>query len=438
MLSKIKSLVRSDNGLVLMGNLSASALGLITFMLLARGLSKTEFGAWTLFISASGLLELMRTGLVRQALVRALAIEADEAKHQGIISASGALAVLITLILTALISGVYLSIDTSGWSLHLFFKYYPVLALISLPSNLDTWKSHAESQYGRMNTIRLLINVLFIITVSIGLFSGFKLSHYLWAYLGAQGLVSIYSVLSSLRKISWLTATKSQVFSLFQYGRHSLVTLAGSNLLKSADSLLIGAFLGSEAVAIYAIPLKVLDLMEIPLRGFVMTSFGRLSKAHTENQHQSFKRLVKRQVLQLTFLFLPAALLIFIMPELVIQILGGEGYEDSALILRILLIPMILLPLDKFVGISFDSIGQPATNALKVWIMVIVNIIGDLTVLYFFQSLWLVALVTVLNIVMGIVFGLSKHPYLNMTVFIQKPPTYQKSSIHFQSAKTEA
>ncbi|MEQ8469753.1 MAG: oligosaccharide flippase family protein [Marinoscillum sp.] len=438
MLNKIKTLVKSDNGLVLMGNLSASALGLFTFMLLTRGLSKTDFGAWTLFISASGLLDLMRTGMVRQALVRSLAIEKVESKHPGILSAAGVLAGLITFIFATLIFGIHLSVDTSQWSLHLFFKYYPVLAVISLPSSFDTWKSHAQNQYGRMNAIRLFVNVLFILSVTIGLFSEFELVHFLWVYLGAQALVSIYSILSNLWKTPWLSATKSQVYSLFQYGRHSLATLAGSNLLKSADSLLIGAFLGTGAVAIYAIPLKVLDLMEIPLRGFVMTSFNKLSRAHAEGKHHDFKAIVRRQVSQLTILFLPVAIFILFMPDLVIQVLGGDGYQDSSLVLRILLIPMILLPLDKFVGISFDSIGQPGINALKVWIMVIVNILGDLIVLYFFQSLWLVALVTVLNILMGIVFGLINHPHIDFAIFKLRPSAYQKSSIRFQSAKTEA
>ena len=63
---KIGHILRSDNSKVQLGNLTASALGLGTFMLLTRGLDKESFGQWAIFMVCVGLVDLLRTGLGRQ------------------------------------------------------------------------------------------------------------------------------------------------------------------------------------------------------------------------------------------------------------------------------------------------------------------------------------------------------------------------------------
>lgn len=413
MLSKIKRMLQTDNGVVLIGNLLASAFGLGTFMLLARVLTKSDFGAWALFIAAAGLLDLMRTGMVRQGMVRALSIEKDDNQKQSILATSGIMALVISLGAAVLVGLIEIAADSSEWSLHIFFVYYPVFVMITLPSNFDTWKSHAEGNFKRMNGLRLFSNIIFILFVAFGFFYKFTFSQYLWAYLTSQGLVSAYSLISLL-KIHWAAFSMPRFFKLVAFGKHSLATLAGSNLLKSSDSLLIGAFLGNEAVAVYAIPLKALDLLDIPLRGFAMTSYRTLSNYFEDKNQIAFSNHIWSHVKKLTLFFLPGVILLAIFPELAIRVLGGAGYQESSTILMILTIPMLLMPLEKYLGMSFDSIDQPKWNALKVWLMVGLNIAGDIVVLYFFQSLTMVAVVTITNITLGIVFSLTNHPYLLM------------------------
>jgi O-antigen/teichoic acid export membrane protein len=52
-----------------------------------------------------------------------------------------------------------------------------------------------------------------------------------------------------------------------------------TNLLRSADTLIISLSpMGSAAVALYSIPLKLTELQQIPLRSFVATAFPKMSK----------------------------------------------------------------------------------------------------------------------------------------------------------------
>lgn len=85
--------------------------------------------------------------------------------------------------------------------------------------------------------------------------------------------------------------------------------------------------------------------------------------------------------------------------------IGGASYLDSGPIFQILLIYVLLLPADRFIGIALDSLGKPQWNTLKIALMVIVNIVGDCWVLSQGGSLALVAGVTLVNIALGIVFG---------------------------------
>ncbi len=410
MLEKLKSFLRKDNSVVLIGNLSASAFGVVTFMLLARTLDKSDFGEWALFISAAGLLDLMKTGLIRQALVRAISIESDPTKQKAIMASATAITIFASLGL-AVVVGIA-NIFVGDIALKSFFVYFPIYTLVSASNNLDTWQSHAFGLFKRMNSVRLWTNIFFLGMVASGLIFQFSLDEYFIGYIISQLLVSGYSFFTTLRKIELRKATREGINELLKFGKHSIATLTGSNLLKSADSLLIGWFLGTEAVAIYAIPLKVLDLIEIPLRGFVMTAFRKLAKMHSDGLVEDFLKLLFNNLKFLSAAILPAALIMLIFPGFFVKILGGAGFEDSYLLLQIFLIPLIMLPLDKFIGISLDAVNLPKINAIKVWIMALVNIIGDIAAIYYIGTLWSVAAVTIITSTAGILFGVFSHPYL--------------------------
>ena len=96
---------------------------------------------------------------------------------------------------------------------------------------------------------------------------------------------------------------------------------------------------------------------------------------------------------------------LFLLSDVLILFVGGEKYIDATPIFQIFLIYGLFLPFDRLTGIALDAIGKPKLNFYKVLIMAIVNIVGDFIALYFFKSLELVALVTVFNVLAGIVAG---------------------------------
>lgn len=78
--------------------------------------------------------------------------------------------------------------------------------------------------------------------------------------------------------------------TLLHFGKYTTFTLIGTNLLRNVDTLIISLSpLGSAAVALYSIPLKLTELQQIPLRSFVATAFPKMSKASLHHQIDEVK-----------------------------------------------------------------------------------------------------------------------------------------------------
>jgi len=426
-MKKIRHLIKSDNGQLLTGNIGASALGLVTFMLLARLFSQQIFGQWALFIAAAGLADLIRTGLIRQALVRSLTVTTNKqiqasykrASAQILILVSGGLALILAIIHQL----------TPVFAFSIFLKWYPIWLLVSVPHMLAAWLAQANKKFRQMVNIRMMINALFLAFVLSAFWMPIQLEEVIVGHLGVQLLVSLWLMKDQkLHYRDLLFSTGGRVKEILQFGKYNVATLVGTNLLKTADHLIIGIMLGTEAVAIYAIPLKVLEVLEIPLRGFVMTTFPKLTKSYVSANQGAYQQIFNRWVFRISFLFIPVTTVMLIFPSLPVTVLAGAGYQASEPLIRVFALVMLLIPLDKFLGVAFDSINQPSFNARKVWLMVMINVVGDFVVLFFFQSLLAVAVVSLLALITSTYMGVHIHPWVQMNrrsfgMVLKKPLT---------------
>jgi len=206
-------------------------------------------------------------------------------------------------------------------------------------------------------------------------------------------------------------ATVKNVKEIINFGKYAVGTMLGSSLLRSADTFLLGlaTFMGPVAVAKYVIPLKLTEVIEIPLRSFMATAFPKLSKASIEKKREEWKETFYSYGGAITLIFIPFTILLFIFAQPIVLLLGGEVYRDSlpelTLIFRIFTIYGLILPLDRISGVALDSINKPDRNLWKVIFMAVANIIGDLIAIYYFQSLFWVAMATILNTIVGLIMG---------------------------------
>lgn len=410
-------IIREENFLSLAGNLVIAASGLAGFALLARSLALNQFGEWVLFISSGSFIEMFRFGITNTGLVRYLSGADQDARIKLIGSNS-----VISLGSTGFIIALMLicnwlfhdTLEQSGYGL--FFTWYPLMALVNLPWNNALVVLQADRQYGKMLLIKALNSIPFLFVVLINYFTDyFTITELAIALLLINALTSAISLFAGWDGIRFLfKASRETTSRLLHFGKYTTFTLVGTNLLRSADSIIISLSpLGVSAVALYSIPLKLTELQQIPLRSFAATAFPKMSKASIEGRTEELRKLFYTYTGAITYLFVAVSLFTFVFADFFVLLLAGKAFlqnnpdaAQAVLIVRIFSLYGLILPLDRMTGIALDSINRPGVNALKVLFMVLVNIIGDLLAVFVFNSLVLVAVSSILFTGIGIWLGM--------------------------------
>ncbi len=444
MWNKLKKLGKEKNLASLLSNVSVAASGLLSFMLLTRQLPKESFGDWVLFITLATFVDLLRFGLTRTAAVRALS-GADDQLQRTVLGATFKINAILVLVIAGLCWSL-LGLKTLAqieitYGYHLFLVWYPLLALGNLSWNNAMALFQAQQNFNRMMVVRL---------ANVGLFLVFLVANH---WLLRWGLVPIIVVNILVNLISGLWCTVKQwdglvhvkhtqrkmEKELINFGKYSMGTLISSSLLKSADTFIIGLspFLGSAGIAMYAIPLKLTDLLGIPLHSFSMTAYPRMSKKCVEGDKLGARKLFYTYSGTVTLLFLPVALVSFVFAEELILILGGEAYKEAlpllTLIFKVFTLYVMLLPIDRFTGVLLDSLNRPKYNLYKVLVMTSANILVDIIAVFVFKSLVAVAVGTVLFTLIGIFLGFF---YVRKELKIHIRQLFVESFSFFKNIKT--
>ncbi len=413
----LKKIVREDNFLSLAGNLTIAFFGFGGFALLARSFPIDVFGQWVLFISSGSFIEMFRFGITNTAIIRYLSgVENDD--RLKFIGSNGLIGLVATILIAVILVACHLAfaepIQRAGYEL--FFTWYPLLALINLPLNTALVIMQADQQFGKIFLIKAINSGGFFVVLLVNyFFLNMTLLQLVWAMLIINVISSGVCMLAGWDGLKHIgKATKQTTRVLLDFGKYTTFTLIGTNLLRSADTLIISLSpLGTAAVALYSIPMKLTELQQIPLRSFVATAFPKMSKASIQGKVQEVKELFYTYSGAMSYLFIFISLFTFIFADFFVLILGGRQYLgtdpitgfNTANIVRIFSLYGLLLPIDRMTGIGLDSINKPNINALKVLYMVVFNVVGDLVAIFIFKSLALVAVGSILFTIIGVWVG---------------------------------
>ncbi len=397
MYNSLKQILKGKNFLSLAGNFISALLGFLTFVILVRSINTDQFGEWVLFITAATLADLMRFGVTRVALTRYLSGTEGQERKKYIGSSwfiGLASIVLISLILYPLLALFPSHIHKSGY--YLFFVWYPVLALSNLPWGNALSILQADEKFGKIFLIRCIFMGSFLI---------YLILNYVFFRMNVEWII-IFHILANLITTIVCTiynwdgsryifhATREVNKITLQYGKYSMGTSIGSSLLKSADTFIIGfsPFLGTTGVALYSIPIKFTEIVEIVLRSFTATAFPKMSKASIEGNHNAFRKVFYSYSGALTLLLIPVGLISALVARDFVILLGGSQYKEYSvglgIVMQMFIIFSLLLPIDRFTGIGLDSINKPDKNFLKTTIMMTANIVGDIIAVFIIHALF--------------------------------------------------
>jgi O-antigen/teichoic acid export membrane protein len=410
-------IIREANFLSLAGNLAIALFGFLSFALMARTFPVDKFGEWVLFIAGSTFIEMFRFGITNTGIIRYLSGVSEEDRNK-YIGSNGLIGIVATTGIILILYTVYAAfpgpIRSAGYEL--FFAWYPILALINLPINTALVIMQADMHFGRIFVVRLINNGgFFLVILTNYLFFDMALTQLVWALLIVNLVTSVFCMLKGwdgLRQIGRATGKTNRI--LLDFGKYTTFTLIGTNLLRSADTFIISLSpLGTAAVALYSIPMKLTELQQIPLRSFAATAFPRMSKASMQGRIDEVKKYFYAYSGAMTYLFIAISVVTFLFADFFVMLVGGSQYLgidpvtgfNTADIVRIFSVYGLLLPVDRMTGIGLDSINRPGKNFIKVMFMVIANIIGDLIAVFIFKSLAAVAVASIAFTIVGVWIG---------------------------------
>lgn len=409
----------------LLSNAIFAILGLLSFIILSRGVAPVVFGSWVLFLSISTFLDLIRFGLTRNAIIQIMAGESHE--NSRIINAAG---LRIGINILVVISAILLSLWGVGRNIFpdsylTILLWYPLVGVSNLLWNNGLTWLQGRSRFQHITLLRFVNIASFVLFVLMLLhYNAATINHIIIAYIASNTLSSLLSLTmgwDSFRLIG--KSPKSLDSQILNFGKYSTVSNIGSSLLKSADSFIIGLspVLGVTGIAIYAIPFKVVEMLELPIRSISMVGFNELSTSF-RIKAGNMRQLLAKYAVIMSLLTLPMIAFIAIFPDFVLDILGGKQYmphfAEMRTMLYMLLVYGIMLIPDRLTGIALEAAGKPHLNTLKVSLMAIANIVGDLIAVLYFQSLIGVIFATVSFVVIGVTVGyrlidISNRPTIN-------------------------
>ena len=417
---RLQKILSSNAFVSLAGNGTAALLGILVIAIQARTLTKTDFGTWVMFITTFGLFDIIRSGLILNPVIRNLAAAKNDLAQRRIAGAAWSLCSNFTVWAVVLftIPGLLFYNWFQSQDLGFFVQWFWLLAVITVPHNLATWFLNASSGFKTVQAIKITNQALFMAFNVANIWLDMGISYIFWAFVICNLATSVVTLLAGWSRITdWKFSRKEEKRELFSFGKFSMLTLVVSNLLRSSDTYLLGIMLGPAAVVLYNVPSRLMQVFEMPISAISITRLPVLAGLHTSGKDKELAAEFERSVGVLWLAIIPVAILCFIFAEPLVVLLGGEGFRESAGVLRFFAIYAVFLPLERYSGIGLDVVNRPKINLIKVVIMLGVNVVGDIIAIKYFGTVDAVAFVSVITFGSGILLGyyfLNRHMKLSL------------------------
>ncbi|PUZ23174.1 hypothetical protein DCC81_22515 [Chitinophaga parva] len=404
---RISGILKNRHLLSLTGNVVMAYFNLLSFALLVRVLGKDPFGEWVLFLATYGILDQIRTALLQSGIIKFCTGAGEENYTLGT-GAAWYISLLLTggyVVLSSLLFLFAGNLFSPTW--HFFFGYLGIMTLLSLPFNMATWLLQASHRFDKIVQIRFMQNGSFLVFLGVFYFSGtLELHTVLYAYALSLLVTSLYCLYFGWAELHAMRhRNTARIMEMYRYGRLIIGSMLSSALLNYSDNLVLRTMISPAAVAIYSIPQKFMEVIEIILRSFVATSQPTLSEEANKGNLAGVARAFCRYTGTVTILILPfiIGMLLFVQP--LITLLASVKYISATGIVIIFLLSAILYPIDRFTGVTLDMINKPGVNFYKNLLKLVLNIILDITLVWMFNDIKAVAIASSLNLLFAVIFG---------------------------------
>jgi len=163
---------------------------------------------------------------------------------------------------------------------------------------------------------------------------------------------------------------------MWDYGKYSLGGVTSYLVYSKADTFVLGAYTGTEQVAVYnsvKVFTRIYEMVGQVAQMFVLPASSMLS---SRGEQGSLRAVVEKGVLFLTVALLPVSAVFLLTPSLLLQVLYGGRYADAAPLLRVFGILSFVVPLYAVCSNTLMGLGRAREGFLLGLAMMVISLVA--------------------------------------------------------------
>ncbi|HWO93360.1 MAG TPA: oligosaccharide flippase family protein [Dehalococcoidia bacterium] len=408
-MSNAQARVARNTLLQLAGRLMTSLLSLAAVSILARSLGAEEVGSYLLVLSLLAMLNLSDLGFSTIG-IRELAARPDEQEKllgEFIVIRIGlALLAMVIVSIAALLLDFGSAVTTAIWlgSLtYLFTALGPATFGLTFAANL-----RMEYQVAA-NVIQA--GVLVGLVAMLGLLGGGIVAAVL-AYDASVFVGSIMTVILAsrfvlprlsldIRRHWWLLRESAPM------GLAALCWLTYNRI----DMVLISKLADEEALGLYSVAYKSVDLAWPIGLSFALSAFPLLTRHFRAGDTAEFQRLLQKSFDMLSVLMIPAVTFLIVFAEQILVLVGSDDFRPAATSLRLLALAIGVMLVSVLMSHALMAAGRQSGffRAMPIWVCINIGLNLFLIPWLGFNGAAIATLLTELSILLCVLVLLARH-----------------------------
>jgi O-antigen/teichoic acid export membrane protein len=364
--------IRSSS-VLLVGRVLTLALNFGSYLLLARYLSRADYGAMSYALAAVSFLQSFATFELSSALSRWLPMYRERQQY-GAAYGSVALAFAFVLVMGGLVAAA-LMIGVPRFGAHLIDdpearRLLVILALLIPIQGVDTIVTSLFAILGETRTLLIRGSILApglkigLVAILVALRA--SVSVLAWGYLAISAIGLAYFGWSLWRTVQARGLLRRcrpselvyPVRTLFAFASPLIVTALVWSLMESSDALMLGYFHGVEAVAGFRAVMPLAQLNKVATLAFGAMYLPVASRLYARGEQQNLSELYWRTAVWMAALSFPVFLCTFSFARPTASLLYGHRYLDSVPVLSILSLGYFVHTALGFNGLTLKTFNK--------------------------------------------------------------------------------
>ena len=368
------------------------------FILAHYTFSNEQMGIYALFQTIVTMIEFVKMGLLRNALIKFFHDTEFRGYQQEVQSASLVINILFSVIVVVLliIGSSWLANLLKAVELARMLRMSIVLVLLLIPFNHCEILQQSRLQY-KFTFLAYFIRqglILAFIAATLAYHEKrFTLQYLVWAHIASVSTATFIFVILSRNHLQKTFVFNARITGrLFQFGKYVFGTALLSNIYKFADHFVTAFAIGSATqgkvfVSYYNVVLRISNILDVPFMAAADVLFPKNAQAMALEGREKVKYYFERSVGTLTALIVPGSIAILLGSSFIIRLIGGPTYLPALPILQITMFFAFLRPFFNQFGFTMDSIGKPQVNFIMNAIFLIISLVSTYLCIRWFGGL---------------------------------------------------